>query len=168
MSKGSPMAKKDDDKSDNSDIVQMIIAMQEKSNSAKRSAIVVSPMVAITSLVGIIIVLVQVTLGIGMWTIGDKLTRYDSYEGRISNLETAVVKLENLPIAVEKLSNNFDQFIKEPKPILDSLSRIESTVTDKVVQTNKSLDDNIKKIDEIDKRLYNAERDIDVLTRLKK
>ena len=149
---------------DNSDIVKMIIAMQDKSN--KKNSITINPIVAVIGLVGLIVILVQVILGVGMWSIKDKLTRYDAYENRLNSVESTLVKFENAIDDLGDLTKEFKAFTAEPRfsekdfnerisdklsPIKDQLDRIEQKVIDK----SESLET------DVNRKMYGLQNDID-------
>lgn len=84
------------------DIVKMIVALQEKS-TVSRNTITINPMTAFISAGLIILVLIQFVIGFGMWSIQDRLKRYDAYGTRIESLEKSLVRFESIPVVIESL-----------------------------------------------------------------
>lgn len=84
------------------DLVKMILSLQEKS-SVSRNTISINPMTAFMSSGLIILVLIQFMIGFGMWSIQDRLKRYDDYEARISVIEKSMVRFEAIPESIHSL-----------------------------------------------------------------
>ena len=149
------MSDESDQTVDNTDIVKMIIAMQEKSNS-KRNSISISSNVAVSWLIGVIVVLIQIIYGVGIWSITDKLDRYDSYDDRITKVENSVIKLESVADQLGELIIDFKTFSAEPRfteskfnerftdkilPLTNQLDRIETKLNERAVNVDSKVSD---------------------------
>jgi len=90
------------------ELIQMIIRNQNKSGDG----ISISPMTAVIGMSGALVVLIQFMVGLAVWSMQDRLDRYDQYESRITTIENNVVKLDRLAEDVSLLITEFKLFSK--------------------------------------------------------
>jgi len=164
------------------DTLKLILDNQDLNSRRNKGNINISPTIAFVTLIGVVVVFFQVFIGFGMWTIQDRMDRYDGYGDRIIKIEQNLVKFEDYNKTLHDLTAEFKAFTKEPKftendfnakiadklePIKDQLDRIE----DKIVEKSNKVQSDVNSIklrdDDIEQRVRGLENELEVYKRLK-
>lgn len=130
-----------------SDLINLFLATQ--SSAKKESNINISPITAVLCLAGVIIVLVQFMIGFGMWSIQDRLSRYDAYEKRLVNLEASVIRFEVVAKDIEELIVDFKTFTQLPRATTTDLDTRMSAYDNRVERIEKRIDTIENKLDKL-------------------
>lgn len=165
----------------NKDIVKELMEMainnrMEDATQIHEKGIIISPTVAILTLLGILTVFFQIFMGFMMWAIQDRLTKYDSFEPRIASIEQSLIKFGDLPSDVKALSDEFKRFNETPrftedkfedkiKPVMDGLVRIENSLVERTRTIDSEFSTVEKNVSENDKRIRLLETELELYKR---
>jgi hypothetical protein len=133
----------------------------------EKTGIVINPMLAVSFLLAVIIMMAQVFIGFGLWTIQDKLSKYDSYEVRISEVERFAAKFEDVPEQLKNLNVKFENFSNDPKNILQAIAKIEQNVNENLKNLNNGIQADRKELSELEKKIIFLENELNFLKRAK-
>ena len=129
-----------------------------------------------TNIIAVMIFIIQIVIGATMWSIKDKIERYDGYEARIEKAEDTLIRYEDIDTKLDNLAAQFAQFSAQPRfteqdfnskladklePMKSQLDRIENSLQAKQARIEEESD-------ETHRRLRELETEFEILKRMQK
>lgn len=151
------------------ELIQALLVTKSESSNEEPKGIQVSPMTAVIGLIGLICVLIQCMIGFGMWSIQDRLDRYDSYEKRITSIEQTIVRFEFIANDITQLRKDFALFASEPKfnekQNQEKLDLLITPLKEKFIHSQEEIDKNTSIILKMEDRVKFLEQEQEFIKR---
>ena len=106
--------------------------MKQIKTESTQNGIVLTP----SLLIAIVIMILNAAMGLGLWSVQNKIDDYDAYEPRITKIETSLIRLERVTESVESLTKTFEQYSNDRftstqgKMLADQIENIAKIVRD--------------------------------------
>lgn len=127
-----------------------------------------------TNIIAVMIFVIQIIIGATMWSIKDKIERYDGYEARISKVEDTLIRYEDINSKLNGLTTQVGTLTSQDvftetefnakladklEPMTRQLDRIEETLR----QKRDTID---RENEELQKRLRSLETELEIFKRM--